>query len=60
MYRITVDKTGYYLLRANVVDENIVYNEETGETRELKGYFILRDKREGGLIHIILKSFEKR
>ena len=45
MYRITVDKTGYYLLRANVVDENIVYNEETGETRELKGYFILRDKR---------------
>ena len=45
MYRITVDKTGYYLLRANVVYENLVYNEETGETTELKGYFVLKNER---------------
>ena len=44
-YRITVDKTGYYLLRANVVYENLVYNEETGETTELKGYFVLKNER---------------
>ena len=44
-YRITVDKTGYYLLRTNVVYENLVYNEETGETTELKGYFILKNER---------------
>ena len=30
-YHITVDKTGYYLILANVVYENLVYNEETEE-----------------------------
>lgn len=45
MYRITVDETGYYLLRANVPDEDSIYNAETGETRELTGYFMLRDKK---------------
>ena len=50
LYRITVDRTGYYLLCANVLDENRVYNADTGKTRELTGYFILRDKR-GKEIH---------
>ena len=59
MYRITVDKTGYYLLRANVVDENIVYNEETGETRELKGYFILRDNRGRRINTYYFKKFRE-
>lgn len=50
LYRITVDRTGYYMLCANVLDENRVYNADTGKTRELTGYFILRDKR-GKEIH---------
>lgn len=49
-YRITVDRTGYYMLCANALDEDRVYNADTGKTRELTGDFVLRDKR-GKEIH---------